>query len=248
MTIVRTAKLPRTLVVQYGIGFVLSIFLFVGSLSGQSQSSAPASQSAGNRQTAPADASGDELRKEAQNPIASLISVPLQHNANFGIEPGQRTQDVLNIQPVIPVGVGKDWNLIVRWITPISWQPLPASPPAPEVGKYGFGDMQPSFFLSPKRTGKLIWGAGPVFQFPTATDTYLGQGKLGLGPNSCGTDPARSLDHWSTGEQYLVGGRFRWTTRCQSDDVAVLHQLQPEKRLVSRDTAYPHCQLGSHQW
>ena len=75
------------------------------------------------------------MRKEAQNPIASLISVPLQNNTNFGIQPSERTQDVLNIQPVIPIGVGENWNVIIRWITPIIWQPLPASPPAPEVGK-----------------------------------------------------------------------------------------------------------------
>jgi hypothetical protein len=131
-------------------------------------------------------ASGDTLRKAAQNPIASLISMPLQNNANFGVEPGGRTQDVLNIQPVIPIGVSKDWNLIIRWITPIVWQPLPAPSPAPEVGKYGFGDMQPSFFFSPKTAGKLIWGAGPVLQLPTATDTYLGQGKLGIGPTFVG--------------------------------------------------------------
>jgi hypothetical protein len=175
-------KLPRTWVAKSGIGFGLCIFLFVATLSGQGQSPAPDAQSADNKQAAPTGGSGDELRKAAQNPIASLISVPLQNNTNFGIQPGERTQDVLNIQPVIPIGISKDWNLIIRWIAPIIWQPLPASPPAPEVGKYGFGDMQPSFFLAPKRTGKLIWGAGPVVQFPTATDTYLGQGKLGIGP------------------------------------------------------------------
>lgn len=145
-----------------------------------------ASQSAKSDPTATGQGGGDALRKAAQNPIASLISVPLQNNANFGIEPGGRTQDVLNIQPVIPIGVSKDWNLVIRWITPIIWQPLPAPSSAPEVGKYGFGDMQPSFFFSPKNTRKLIWGAGPVFQLPTATDTYLGQGKLGIGPTFVG--------------------------------------------------------------
>jgi hypothetical protein len=182
MTNRREDDQTRVWMAKSGICLVLCISLFVATLSVQAQSPAPSRQTTDNKQAAPTGGSGDELRKAAQNPIASLISVPLQNNTNFGIQPGERTQDVLNIQPVIPIGVTKDWNLIIRWITPIIWQPLPASPPAPEVGKYGFGDMQPSFFLSPKQAGKVIWGAGPVFQFPTATDTYLGQGKLGIGP------------------------------------------------------------------
>jgi hypothetical protein len=141
--------------------------------------------------------SGTEaLQKATQNPVASLISVPVQNNNNFGVSPGDRTQDVLNIQPVIPVGISKDWNLIVRWITPIVWQPVPNQPSTPETGAYGFGDMQPTFFLSPKKSGKLIWGAGPVVQLPTATNTFLGQGKLGLGPSLVLlTQPG----HWTIG-------------------------------------------------
>ncbi len=141
--------------------------------------------------------SGTEaLQKATQNPVASLISVPVQNNNNFGASPGNRTQDVLNIQPVIPVGISKDWNLIVRWIAPIIWQPVPNQQSTAEAGQYGFGDMQPTFFLSPKKTGKLIWGVGPIFQLPTATTTFLGQGKLGLGPSLVLlTQPG----HWTIG-------------------------------------------------
>jgi hypothetical protein len=129
----------------------------------------------------------DALRNAAQNPVASLISVPLQENFNFGIGPTDRTQNVLNIQPVIPFSVSKDWNLIVRWITPIVYQPLPVSqlpaPPVQTTGVYGLGDMNPSFFLVPKKS-KIIWGIGPTVVLPTATNTtYLGQGKLSLGPS-----------------------------------------------------------------
>ena len=67
------------------------------------------------------------LQKEAQNPVAGLISVPIQNNTNFGIGPFGRNQNVLNIQPVIPVNVSQDWNLIIRWITPIVWQPAPGT-------------------------------------------------------------------------------------------------------------------------
>lgn len=107
------------------------------------------------------NAGAEALQKATQNPVASLISVPIQNNNNFGISPGDRTQDVLNIQPVIPVGISKNWNLIVRWIMPIVYQPLPIPPADPQTGVYGFGDMVPTFFLSPKKPGKLIWGIGP---------------------------------------------------------------------------------------
>jgi hypothetical protein len=141
--------------------------------------------------------STEALQKATQNPVASLISVPVQNNSNFGVSPGYRTQDVLNIQPVIPVGISTNWNLLIRWIMPIIWQPVPSAlPSAPETGQYGLGDMQPTFFLSPKKPGKLIWGAGPIFQLPTATSTFLGQGKLGLGPSVVVlTQPG----HWTIG-------------------------------------------------
>ena len=155
------------------------------------------------------------LQKATQNPIASLISVPIQNTSNFGIGPNDRTQDVLNIQPVVPLRVSKDWNLIVRWIIPVIWQPAPgtqnlevfgieentpgslaAQSAIKQVGVYGFGDMQPTFFLSPAKPGKLIWGVGPYFILPTATNDVLGQGKLSVGPSIVAlTQPG----HWTIG-------------------------------------------------
>jgi hypothetical protein len=143
----------------------------------------PAGQAKAAEPDANTSASAEELQKATQNPVASLISVPVQNNSNFGVNPGYRTQDILNIQPVIPLNLSQNWNLIIRWITPIVWQPLPNSPSTPETGVYGLGDMQPTFFLSPAKPGKLIWGAGPIFQLPTATNTFLGQGKFGIGPS-----------------------------------------------------------------
>jgi hypothetical protein len=170
----------------------------------QEQSSTAPQAGATGAKTKPADeepeagspSATEALQKATQNPVASLISVPVQNNNNFGVEPGYRNQDVLNIQPVIPIGISKDWNLIIRWITPIIYQPLPNQAGAPETGVYGLGDMQPTFFLSPRKPGKIIWGAGPIFQLPTATDYYLGQGKLGLGPSIVVlTQPG----HWTLG-------------------------------------------------
>jgi hypothetical protein len=121
------------------------------------------------------------LQKAVQNPVASLISVPVQNNNNFGIGPDDRTQDVLNIQPVIPVRVSENWNLITRIITPIIYQPTVSQPV--NQGAYGFGDMNPTFFLSPAKPGKIIWGAGPALVLPTATNSVLGQGKWSMGPS-----------------------------------------------------------------
>jgi hypothetical protein len=127
----------------------------------------------------------EKLRKEAQNPVASLISVPFQENWNFNTGPADRTQNILNIQPVIPVNLGENWNLIVRWITPVIFQPVavPQVSSAPiQSGYYGFGDMQPAFFFSPKKS-KVIWGVGPQLLLPTATKTgILGQGTFAMGP------------------------------------------------------------------
>jgi hypothetical protein len=123
----------------------------------------------------------DALRKAAQNPIASLISVPVQNNSNFGIDPDGRIQDILNIQPVIPARVSENWNLITRIIIPIIYQPTVSQPVS--QGAYGFGDVSPSFFLSPAKPGKIIWGVGAAVALPTATNPFLGQGKWSMGPS-----------------------------------------------------------------
>src|SRR5260370_19623196 len=94
------------------------------------------------------------------------------------------------------MGRAKDANMPVRWISPIIYQPVPNAPGTPETGDYGLGDMVPTFFISPKKPGKLIWGVGPVCQWTTATNRYLGQGKLGLGPSIVVlTQPG----HWALG-------------------------------------------------
>jgi hypothetical protein len=159
---------------------LLTLLLTAASLLAQDSQSQPGAQ------PTPAETS-EALRKAALNPIASLISVPIQENWNFGIQPGDRIQNVLNIQPVIPVDLTKDWNLIIRWITPVIYQPIAVPQESGsnlQTGYYGLGDMQPAFFLSPKRS-KVIWGIGPQLLLPTATKTgVLGQGKFGLGPTA----------------------------------------------------------------
>jgi hypothetical protein len=132
-------------------------------------------------ETPAAATNADELRKAAQNPVASLISVPVQNNSNFNVGPDDRTQNILNIQPVIPARVSENWNLITRIITPIIYQPTLSQPV--NQGASGFGDLNPSFFLSPAKPSKIIWGVGPTVVLPTATNSILGQGKWSMGPS-----------------------------------------------------------------
>jgi len=85
----------------------------------------------------------------------------------------------LNVQPVIPIQLSEDWNLITRTIVPIINQPSPV-PGVPSA--FGMGDINSSFFLSPAKSGELVWGVGPTFTFPTASDSMLGSGKYSMGP------------------------------------------------------------------
>jgi hypothetical protein len=124
--------------------------------------------------------SAEELAKLAQNPVGNLISVPFQNNTNFNYGPENGTQNVLNIQPVIPISVGSEWNIITRTIVPVI--SMPALYPGDDTTN-GIGDTVFTAFLSPAEPGKWIWGAGPVVQIPTNTDRQLGNENWGLGPS-----------------------------------------------------------------
>ena len=174
-----TGRIPRLLAV--------AALLACSALSAQEDSTASggstqaASSSQGGAQAAN---STEALQKATQNPVANLISVPLQNNTNFGVGPYNGTQNVLNIQPVIPVHLTPNWNLINRIILPVAWQPYTGSNPSnASLGTFGLGDLNPTVFLSPANPGKLIWGLGPALVLPTATDPTLGQGKWSIGPS-----------------------------------------------------------------
>jgi hypothetical protein len=125
----------------------------------------------------------ETLAKAAQNPVAKMISVPFQNNFNFGIGPNNAMQYVLNFQPVVPFSLNKDWNLITRTILPTIDMPSPA----PGIrSAFGLGDLNPTLFFSPAKPGKFMWGVGPTFTFPTATDPMLGNGKWSTGPAAVG--------------------------------------------------------------
>jgi hypothetical protein len=129
---------------------------------------------------APPTLAAPDLAQQLANPVASLISVPLQSNFDFGIGAHDAMRYTLNVQPVIPFQLNEDWNLITRTIIPV----IDAESPAPGIPSVsGLGDTVQSFFFSPvEPTGGWILGGGPVLLWPSATNDLLGTEKWGAGP------------------------------------------------------------------
>src|SRR5262245_20026834 len=119
--------------------------------------------------------SDKDVAHKMSNPLADMVSVPFQFNWLNRVGPKKELVNVVNIQPVVPFSLSKDWNLIGRLIVPY------LSMPASFGGSSGTGDLIVSAFFSPKKS-KLVWGAGPVVTLPTTTDPTLGSGKWSAGP------------------------------------------------------------------
>jgi len=151
----------------------------------------------------PASAQQD-LAKAAQNPVAAMISVPFQNNTNFGYGPDGDVQNLLNIQPVWPLSLSPNWNVISRTIVPVLYQPdLVAS----DGGTFGLSDINETLFLSPAAAGKVIWGLGVTATFPTAFDSRLGSEKWSAGPALVVlTMPGRWVLGFLTNNQWSYAG------------------------------------------
>jgi hypothetical protein len=117
------------------------------------------------------------LAKQTQNPVADLISIPIQMNFNSGGDLGDETNIAINVQPVIPIHVTPEWNVIARTIVPISSVSQPDG-----NNDSGLGDIVLELFVSPGKPGALVWGVGPILSFPTATLDPLETGSWGVGP------------------------------------------------------------------
>jgi hypothetical protein len=138
------------------------------------------------------DKDAADLAKASQNPVSSLISVPFELNVNFNSGPDNKTNYILNVKPVYPLGLTENWNLINRLIVPVKYLseqnfdiPLPTGQDLPVTidSEFGLGDITYQGFLSPAKPGKLIWGAGPMLVMPTGTDDRLGSDKWAAGPS-----------------------------------------------------------------
>lgn len=136
-----------------------------------------------------------DLAKQLSNPVASLISVPFQFNYDEGYGPSNGHRAVLNIQPVVPFSLSDEWTVISRTILPVISQKDIAGPSGVQSG---LGDITQSLFFSPKNPGPsgIVWGAGPVFLAPTATDDLLGGEKWGAGPTAV---VLKQMGGWTVG-------------------------------------------------
>lgn len=125
--------------------------------------------------------SAQELANKLANPVSDLVSVPLQFNWENGVGPDDGLRMVMNFQPVLPMKVSPDWNVIGRFILPVVSQPaLVEGGPT----SFGTGDIVLSAFLSPSASTQLTWGVGPVLALPTTTNPFLGAGKWSIGPTA----------------------------------------------------------------
>lgn len=124
-----------------------------------------------------AQTSAAELSKEAANPLADLISLPFQNNTDFGLGDFDRTRNILNIQPVVPLAKGK---IITRTILPVAWLPDLGA----ESGSQSTGladTLFTAFYAVP--AGSLTVGVGPALEIPTGGSTR-GSQKWSLGPSA----------------------------------------------------------------
>ena len=128
-----------------------------------------------------APASDADLAQQLNNPLANLVAIPFQFNWDQPVGPDEDARFVLNLQPVIPIALNDDWNLIARWIMPYVAQPRLSESAVPTSG---LSDIVASAFISPSRPGKIIWGLGPAFVLPTTSDPLLGSAKWAIGPTA----------------------------------------------------------------
>ena len=137
----------------------------------------------------------EQAVEDVENPIVARISIPIANRTAFGIGTFERNANVTSIQPVLPISLGENY-LVVRPSLPFVYAPTLSQPLG---GNFGLGDLRMQAYFVPKPTGRLTWGIGPTFLFPTASYPTLGFGKWGIGPAFAAV--------WR-GDRLTVGGRI----------------------------------------
>jgi hypothetical protein len=118
-----------------------------------------------------------QLAISVHNPFEDFVKVPIQSTTGFQIGRDNKVGDAVNIQPLLPFSLNSDWDLFARPSLTVAYEPTPHE-------QSGLEDLQTSFFLSPAKETTWIWGAGPIFQFPTASSSELGTGRWSAGPTA----------------------------------------------------------------
>ncbi|QDT53076.1 hypothetical protein Pan44_10910 [Caulifigura coniformis] len=131
---------------------------------------------------------GGDLASKSQNPVSDLASVPIQNNFDFGIGSEDRTRYIGNLQPVVPLKLNEDWNLISRAIIPFENVPIGIDERAD-----GIGNIVGQFFFSPRNDSEFTWGVGPSIIFPTASEPTLGSDDWGTGVCAVGLISAKPI-------------------------------------------------------
>lgn len=156
-----------------------------------------------------AQASAEELAKKLANPISSLISLPFQNNSDYGIGQRKGSRNTMNVQPVVPMTLTKDLNLIARWVQPIVSQ---YNITGEGQSQTGLADAVVSGFISPKEAKNgFTWGAGPVLLLPIATNDAFASKQFGIGPTAVALKQAKGWTYGALVNQIwgITGGEGR---------------------------------------
>jgi hypothetical protein len=122
-------------------------------------------------------ATPQDLAKDARNPFADNVNIPIESTTGFRVGPHRNTGESIDIQPILPFSLTKDWDLIARPLLTATYLPSPSE-------EFGLEDSQIAFFLTPDNEHVWLWGVGPIFQLPTATNQDLGTGRWSVGPTA----------------------------------------------------------------
>ena len=159
----------------------MEALLIAGIAIGTAPAVVHAGQQATNNARPVDDDESEKLAKKLSNPISDLVSVPFQFNWYQNVGPLELSTFVLNVQPVIPLQLSNDWNLILRIIVPFVGQPPFFTG---DVSTFGVGDITSSFFFSPRNNSGFTWGVGPVFETPSSYQPTIGSGRYSIGPTA----------------------------------------------------------------